>query len=130
MQARHAAAQRHPFPATLPPFGRAHTAGCPVPVSTLFAGYLLSGKKFDSSYNDKGEGKPFGFRLGKNKVILGWEAIVSGMREGQKVIVKIPARFAYGDKGAGGGFFEEAAIPPNSDLVFYMELNELGNIKR
>ena len=54
-------------------------------------GYLLDGKKFDSSY-DKGE--PFGFRLNKGKVIPGWESIAQGMNVGMKVIVKIPPEFA------------------------------------
>jgi len=86
-----------------------------------YSGYLLNGKKFDSSY-DKGE--PFGFRLSKGKVIPGWESIVSGMNPGMKVIVQIPPQYAYGDKGVGNGL-----VPPNSPLVFYMELRRLGSIK-
>ena len=85
-----------------------------------YTGYTLDGKKFDSSYS-KGD-EPFSFRLNKGKVIRGWEGIVPGMKVGQRVCVKIPAEFAYGDKGIG-------PIPPNSDLVFYMELVSLGNIK-
>tara|TARA_B100000780_G_C20898553_1_gene357619 strand:- start:397 stop:576 length:180 start_codon:yes stop_codon:yes gene_type:complete len=37
----------------------------------------MDGTKFDSSY-DKGEA--FGFRLGKGKVIRGWESIAAGMQ--------------------------------------------------
>lgn len=85
-----------------------------------YTGYTLDGKKFDSSYS-KGD-EPFSFRLNKGKVIRGWEGIVPGMKVGQRVCVLIPAEFAYGDKGIG-------PIPPNSDLVFYMELVSLGNIK-
>ena len=84
-----------------------------------YAGYLLDGKRFDTSYD---KDKPFAFRLGKGKVIDGWEGIVPGMTEGQRVIVKIPAKYAYGDRSVG-------PIPPNSPLIFYMELVELGNIK-
>jgi FKBP-type peptidyl-prolyl cis-trans isomerase len=86
-----------------------------------YSGYLLNGKKFDSSY-DKGE--PFGFRMSKGKVIPGWETVVAGMNPGMKVIVQIPPQYAYGDKGVGNGL-----IPPNSPLVFYMELRRLGSIK-
>ena len=60
-------------------------------------GYLLDGTKFDSSYDKKGE--PFKFRMGKGKVIGGWEATVGGMRPGQRVIVKIPSKYAYGKNG-------------------------------
>ena len=83
-----------------------------------YTGYLEDGTKFDSSYSRE----PFSFRLGKGKVIPGWEATVGGMTVGQKVIVKIPPQFAYGDKQTG-------PIPPNSDLIFYIELLKLGGIK-
>ncbi len=86
-----------------------------------YAGYLLDGTKFDTSYKALG-GEPFSFRLGKGKVISGWESVVGGMQVGQRVIVKIPNEFAYGDKSVG-------PIPPGADLVFYMELVKLGGIK-
>jgi hypothetical protein len=71
-----------------------------------YKGYLLDGQQFDSSYNRD----PFKFRLGKGKVIAGWEAVVAGMRPGQKVIVKIPPEFAYGAQAVG-------PIPANAPLV-------------
>ena len=89
-------------------------------VTVHYTGYLMNGEKFDSSYD---KDKPFRFRLGKGKVILGWESVVGGMSKGMRVIVKVPAKYAYGDKGAG------SAVPPNSDLVFFMELVRLGSIK-
>ena len=94
----------------------------PVPgqkVWVNYCGYLLDGKKFDSSYS---KDEPFSFRVGKGKVISGWEAVVQGMVPGQKVIVRIPPQYAYGDKGIG-------PIPGGASLVFYMELVALGNIK-
>lgn len=95
----------------------------PVPnqkVSVNYRGYLLDGTLVDSSFGNGG--KPFRFRLGKGKVILGWEGIVPGMTAGQRVIVRVPPQYAYGDKKVG-------KIPPNSPLVFYMELVELLDIK-
>lgn len=83
-----------------------------------YTGYLLDGQQFDSSYGRE----PFKFRLGKGKVIPGWEAVVAGMRPGQKVIVKIPPEYAYGGQAVG-------PIPANAPLVFYIELVRLGNIK-
>jgi hypothetical protein len=86
-------------------------------VSVYYTGYLMDGTKFDSAYDKK---RPFEFRLGKQTVITGWEAVVGGMKLGQKVIVKIPPEFGYGDKDLG-------EIPPNSSLVFYIELVALGD---
>ena len=83
-----------------------------------YTGYLLDGKKFDSSYG----GDPFKFRIGKGKVITGWEGLALGMRAGSKLIARIPPQFAYGDKGVG-------PIPPGASLVFYMECVKLGTIK-
>ena len=80
-----------------------------------YTGYTMDGKRFDSSY-DRGDN--FKFRLGQGKVIAGWEAVVAGMSKEQRVIVKIPAQYAYGSKGVG-------PIKPNSDLVFYLELYRL-----
>jgi len=94
----------------------------PVPFQKVFVqytGYLEDGTRFDSSYDRDGL---FSFRLGKGKVIPGWEATVGGMTVGQKVIVKIPPQYAYGDKKTG-------PIPPNSTLIFYIELIKLGGIK-
>lgn len=84
-----------------------------------YTGYLLDGTKFDSSYD---KSTPFKFRMNKGKVIVGWESVIRGMQPGQKVIVTIPPQFAYGDKAKGD-------IPKNSELVFYIELVRLGNIK-
>ena len=86
-------------------------------VKVYYTGYLKDGSVFDSAYD---KGRPFEFRLGKQTVITGWEAIVSGMNVGQKVIAKIPSAYGYGSKSVG-------SIPPDSDLIFYMELVGLGD---
>ena len=72
-------------------------------VTMHYTGYLLDGTKFDSSYGKD----PFKFRVGKGKVISGWEGLALGMRPGSKLIARIPPQFAYGDKGVG-------PIPPGS----------------
>ena len=87
-------------------------------VALHYTGYLLDGRKFDSSYGRE----PFAFRMGKGKVIPGWEAVVGGMTKGQKVIVLIPPQYAYGPAGKG-------IIPSNAPLVYYLELRRLGSIK-
>ena len=84
-----------------------------------YTGYLLDGSKFDSSYSKV---DPFYFRIGKGKVIRGWDSLAQGMTPGMKIIAQIPPDFAYGDKSVG-------PIPPNSNLVFYMEMMDFGEIR-
>jgi len=74
------------------------------------------GKQFDSSAASR-SGLPFGFIVGVGRVIKGWDQGVAGMKVGGKRTLIIPAPLAYGDKEAGNG-----AIPPNSTLVFDIEL--------
>jgi FKBP-type peptidyl-prolyl cis-trans isomerase len=82
-------------------------------VEVLYTGWLKSnGKKFDSSVG----GEPFSFKLGAGQVIAGWDAGVAGMKVGGKRKLTIPAHLGYGERGAGDD------IPPNSDLVFEVEL--------
>jgi FKBP-type peptidyl-prolyl cis-trans isomerase FkpA len=73
------------------------------------------GRKFDSSL-DAGH-EPLEFALGAGKVIKGWDQGVVGMKEGGKRTLIIPSELAYGKRGVGGG-----AIPPDSDLIFDVEL--------
>ncbi len=74
---------------------------------------FANGKEFDSSWNRKA---PFDFRLGAREVIAGWDLGVAGMKVGGRRQLTIPARLAYGDRGAGG------AIKPGETLVFVVDL--------
>jgi cyclophilin family peptidyl-prolyl cis-trans isomerase len=88
--------------------------GSPAPTSRVtvnYTGMFLDGKIFDST---SGRGKPAVFQV--NRVIAGWgEALVS-MTRGEKRRLVIPPEIGYGAEGYPG------AIPPNSFLVFEVEL--------
>ena len=86
-------------------------------VSVIYKGMLLDGTVFDQSALSGG---PFSFTIGKGEVIDGWDIVVSGMQKGEKRLVIIPPELAYGSQSIGD------VIPPNSFLVFEIELVSIG----
>ena len=85
-------------------------------VSVHYTGYLMNGKKFDSSF-DRDE--PIRFPLGSGRVIKGWDEGLAGMRVNQKRKLIIPPHLAYGERGV------PQVIPPNAELVFDVQLLEV-----
>lgn len=82
-------------------------------VDLFYTGRLASnGQQFDSNVGKD----PLSFRLGAGKVIKGFDEGVTGMKEGGKRKIFIPSKLGYGARGAGD------VIPPNSDLIFEIEL--------
>src|SRR2546430_2885616 len=83
-------------------------------VRVHYTGWLTTGKKFDSSVD---AGRPFTFALGNGEVIKGWDEGVAGMKVGGKRQLRIPPDLGYGESGTPDG-----TIPPNSTLIFDVQL--------
>jgi len=114
----------------------------PADGSTVFihyAGYLEDGTLFDSSYEvvnkefgkfDENRAKqngyqPFPFTYGKKEgLIAGFLEGLSLMNFGDKMLVYIPSKLGYGERGAGN------VIPPNSNIIFEIEMLETAPVKQ
>jgi len=87
-------------------------------VTVHYEGTLLSGKKFDSSY-DRGE--PIEFTLGVGNVIKGWDEGIKLLPVGSEALLMIPSNLGYGTRGSG------ETIGPNQVLIFKVELLDARN---
>lgn len=97
--------------------GDGPSAGAGANVQVHYTGWLADGTVFDSSVT---RGEPFGFKLCAGQVIAGWDSGVTGMKAGGKRKLTIPPAMAYGARGFSN------LIPPNSTLVFEIELLQIG----
>lgn len=81
-----------------------------------YEGVLFSdGTMFDSSWE---RGQPVSLSL--DRVIRGWQEGLVGMKEGGRRLLIIPPDLAYGAQAIPG-------IPPNSTLVFVVDLQEVSS---
>lgn len=80
-------------------------------VTVHYRGTLIDGKEFDSSLK---RSEPVTFPVGG--VIPGWTEALQLMQEGAEWQLFIPAKLAYGERGAGPD------IGPNSTLIFDVQL--------
>lgn len=98
-----------------------------------YAGYFENGKLFDTSFEDiakmygkhdpmraqQGGYNGFPFTYGnKTGLIPGFIEGLENMNSGDRILLFIPSKLGYGERGAGG------IIPPNTDLIFEIEMNE------
>lgn len=80
-----------------------------------YTGTLDNGDVFDSSLD---RGQPLEFQLGVGQVIEGWDIGMQGLKVGGKRRLTIPPSLGYGSRDMG-------VIPPNSTLIFDVELIEV-----
>jgi peptidylprolyl isomerase len=87
-------------------------------VTMRYTGVLWDkGTEFDSSW--KRSPNEFPFTLGQGAVIPCWDKGVVGMKVGGRRELVCPPDIAYGSQGQG-------SIPPNSTLVFVVDLIKVG----
>jgi hypothetical protein len=84
-------------------------------VGVLYTGTLTNGTQFDSNV---ASGVPFTFTVGSGSVISGMSQGVMGMKLGGKRRLTVPPSLGYGDSAFG-------QVPPNSTLIFEVELVSL-----
>jgi len=87
-------------------------------VTVHYTGFLTNGKIFDSSVE---RDEPFKFRLKLQPVIPGWEEGIRLLGKGGKAKLIIPPALGYGAVPVG-------SIPPNSTLIFDVEVIDVGKM--
>ncbi len=95
-----------------------------------YAGYLLDGTMFDTSWPDLAkaknkfiEGRPYGpldVNVGIGQVIPGWDEGLMLLKKGSKAKFIIPSPLGYGELGE-----PRAEIPSNAILVFDVEVTDV-----
>ena len=93
-------------------------------ITVHYSGWLFDadstdglGMMFDSSVE---RGEPVSFPIGQRRVIPGWDEGIPGMKVGGKRRLNLPAGWGYGSRPSG-------PIPPNSRLIFEIELLGVDN---
>ena len=87
-------------------------------VSVHYAGKLVDGSEFDSSFK---RNQPIEIPIGVGQVIKGWDEGILLLKEGEAATLLIPSELGYGARGAGG------VIPPNAWLIFDVELVKVNS---
>jgi FKBP-type peptidyl-prolyl cis-trans isomerase len=84
-----------------------------------YKGTLTDGKVFDTSLEPREPGAPVTpAEFALNGVIPGWTEGLQKINKGGKIKLYVPAALGYGEQGQG-------AIPPNSTLIFEVELLDI-----
>ena len=86
-------------------------------VSMNYLGTFLDGKKFDGNIDEKYNStrSPLNFQLGVGQVVPGWDEGIQLLNPGTRATLYLPSSVGYGAAGRG-------PIPPNTIMVFNVEL--------
>jgi FKBP-type peptidyl-prolyl cis-trans isomerase len=85
-------------------------------VTVNYSGFLAKDStKFDSSVE---RDEPLTFKLGAHMVIPGWDEGIALMKKGGKVRLVVPPSLGYGNR-------PNRVIPPNSTLIFDVQLVDI-----
>jgi FKBP-type peptidyl-prolyl cis-trans isomerase len=90
-------------------------------VATMqFTGWLEEkGGKGRELYDTHTRNDPVAFVIGTDHVMPAWNEGIVGMRVGGKRLLRVPPELGYGADGV------QDLVPPNSRLIFVIELQEL-----
>jgi FKBP-type peptidyl-prolyl cis-trans isomerase FkpA len=81
-------------------------------LSVNYYGVLSNGTSFDNSFKTR---RPMVFPAGGGQMIPGFDEGVLHLHHGDRAYLFIPANLGYGAQGFGD-------VPPNADLIFYIEV--------
>lgn len=87
-------------------------------VTLEFAGWVEGGESIGSTASI---GQPFQFMLGEEEILPGWDEMVLLLEVGGRTQFKLPPELGLGEQGSGD------IIPPNSTLIFEMELLDVSD---
>jgi FKBP-type peptidyl-prolyl cis-trans isomerase len=89
-----------------------------------YVGKFSNGRIFDASSLQK---KPLKVRLGRGELIPAWEEMLPQLPAGTKLTLLVPAKLGYGSQGLASDFENEYLVPPDTDLIFDMEVTKIFN---
>jgi len=84
--------------------------------------YIMWLSDWRQVFSSDAAGQPFTFTLGTGEVLQGWEEGVPGMAAGGTRRLVIPPALAYGDGGTVDESSGAYVVPPNTTLVFIIQL--------
>ncbi len=82
--------------------------------------YGMTQKDASAFENSFGRDKDLELTVGAKQVIPGWDEALTKMNKGMKAVFFIPSKLGFGKQG------KMPIIPPDADLVFYIELHEIS----
>ncbi len=91
-------------------------------VEVYYTGKFLNGREFESNRKDE----PFKFTVGVQQAIPGWDEGVLLMKEGEKGILILPPKLAYGKSGIKDPSNDgQYMVPPETPVMYEIDLVDI-----